>query len=75
MPSTTGKFFSITALSKEIGIPIKDLQGKFEKLKWIEKKNEDWVLTNFGKSKGAKLKNGQYGEYIAWPENMIKEIK
>jgi phosphatidylserine/phosphatidylglycerophosphate/cardiolipin synthase-like enzyme len=69
-----GKYFSATALSKEIGISSKDLTFKIEKLKWIEKKNEEWVLTSIGKSKGAEIKKGQYGEYIAYPETVIKEL-
>lgn len=76
-PQTTtfkGKFFSATALSKELGISSKDLTYKIEKLKWIEKKNDEWYLTSFGKSKGAEMKKGQYGEYIAYPETIIKEI-
>ncbi len=75
-PTTTfkGKFLSATALSKELGISAKDLQFKFEKLKWIEKKNDEWVLTSLGKSKGAEMKKGQYGDYIAYPETVIKEL-
>lgn len=70
----TGKYLSATALSKELGISSKDLTYKIEKLKWIEKKNDEWVLTNLGKSKGAEIKKGQYGEYIAYPETVIKEL-
>ncbi len=73
--SYDGKFHSATALSKELGISGKDLTSKFEKLNWIEKKNEEWVLTNLGKSKGAQVKKGQYNDYIAWPETIIKEIR
>lgn len=69
-----GKFLSATALSKEIGISSKDLSYKIEKLKWIEKINDEWVLTNLGKSKGAQMKKGQYGDYIAYPETIIKEL-
>jgi phosphatidylserine/phosphatidylglycerophosphate/cardiolipin synthase-like enzyme len=71
----TGKYFSVTALSKEIGISSKELTSKFEKLKWIEKKNDEWVLTNLGKSKGAEIKKGQYGDYIAYPETIIRELE
>ncbi len=73
--NNNGKLLSTTALSKELGISSKDLFGKFEKLKWIEKENDDWVLTNIGKAKGAHTKKGQYGEYIAWPEIIINELK
>lgn len=73
--SFDGKYFSATALSKEIGITSKELNLQFEKLKWIEKKNDEWILTNIGKSKGGQMRKGQYGDYIAWPEIVIKEIK
>lgn len=71
----SGKFLSVTALSKELGITSKDLQHKIEKLNWIEKKNDEWVLTSLGKNKGAEIKKGQYGEYIAYPETLIMELK
>ena len=64
---------TLDSVAKEIGISSKDLTYKIEKLKWIEKKNEEWILTNLGKSKGAQMKKGQYGEYIAWPETIIKK--
>lgn len=73
--STDTKFLSITALSKEIGISTKDLFAHFEKLNLIERKNEDWILTPKGKNKGAQTKKGQYGEYIAWPDKIINDIK
>lgn len=69
------KFLSTTALSKEVGISSRDLFAKFERLNWIEKRNDDWILTNNGKIKGAQIKRGQYGEFIAWPETIINEIK
>lgn len=69
-----GKFLSATALSKELGISSKDLTSKIEKLNWIVKKNEEWVLTSLGKSIGAEMKKGQYGEYIAYPETVVKEL-
>jgi phosphatidylserine/phosphatidylglycerophosphate/cardiolipin synthase-like enzyme len=70
-----GKFLSATAISKELGVSSKDLTNQIEKLKWIEKKNDEWVLTNLGKSKGAEVKKGQYGDYIAYPETIIKELE
>ena len=70
----SGKYLSATALSKELGVSSKELNHKFEKLNWIEKKNDEWVLTSLGKSKGAQMKSGQYGDYIAYPESIIKEV-
>jgi len=70
----SGKYLSATAISKEIGVSSKDVHYKIEKLKWIERKNDDWVLTSLGQSKGATIKTGQYGEYISYPETIIKEL-
>ena len=70
-----GKYFSATALSKEMGITSKELNSRFEKMLWIEKKNEETILTTLGKTKGGQIRKGQYGDYIAWPEIIIKEIK
>lgn len=70
-----GKYFSATALSKEMGITSKELNSRFEKMNWIEKKNEETILTTLGKSKGGQMRKGQYGDYIAWPETIIKEIQ
>jgi phosphatidylserine/phosphatidylglycerophosphate/cardiolipin synthase-like enzyme len=39
-----------------------------------ENKNGELVLTSLGKSKGAEMKKGQYGDYIAYPETIIKEL-
>ena len=69
-----GKYFSSSALSKELGISKKDIDSKIEKMKWIENKNGELVLTTLGKSKGAEIKKGQYGDYIAYPETIIKEL-
>ena len=31
-------------------------------------------LTSLGKSKGAEMKKGQYGDYIAYPDTIIKDL-
>lgn len=76
LPKTNynGKYFSSSALSKELGMSKKDIDSKIEKLKWIENKNGELTLTSFGKSKGAEIKKGQYGDYIAYPETIIREL-
>lgn len=56
--SAATKFLSTTALSKEMGILSKDLFTKFEKLRWIEKKNEDWVLLLLVKARALRQKKG-----------------
>jgi hypothetical protein len=73
--SSETKFLSTTALSKEVGLSSKDLFSKFEKMNLIERKSDEWILTAAGKNKGALTKKGQYGEYIAWPDSIINELK
>jgi hypothetical protein len=68
-------FLSTTALAKQLGISSKELFFKFEKLQWIERKNEDWILTTLGKKQGGQVKKGQYGDYIAWPESVSNSLK
>jgi len=72
--SSEVKYLSTTALSKELGISTKDLFNKFERLNWIKKNEDDWVLTNLGISKGAQTRKGQYGEYIAWPNFIVTDL-
>ena len=72
---TGSKSLSVTAMSKELGVSAKDLNSKFIALKWLEKKGDELLLTSLGRSKGATLKKGQYGEYIAWSETLKAEIK
>lgn len=68
------KFLSATKMSKKLGILSKELNSIFESKNWLEKKNEEFILTDLGKSKGAQMKKSQYGEYIAWPDIIIEEI-
>lgn len=69
--SSNVKFLSATKISKELGVSNKVVNSIFEKENWIE----DSILTELGKSKGAQTKKSQYGEYIAWPESIIKDLK
>ncbi|HRF81872.1 MAG TPA: phospholipase D family protein [Flavobacteriales bacterium] len=73
-PSANGKYHSVTALSKEMGISSKELFARLETLRWIVRANDSWELTSLGKDKGGQMRKGQYGDFIAWPETLIKEI-
>jgi len=69
-----GKLLSATAMSKELGVSSKELNSIFLAKKWITKEKDEFVLTNLGINKGAQMKKGQYGDYLAWPESILKEI-
>ena len=68
------KFKSTSALSKIMGIQSKELFEIFEGKGWIKKDGKSWILTPKGEQQGAQTKNGQYGEYVAWPEEIVEEI-
>ncbi len=69
------KLLSTTALSRIMGISSKDLFYKLENQRWIEKNNGNWILTPEGIKMGGQIKKGQYGEYIAWPENVALHLQ
>ncbi len=72
--SGNGKYHSVTALSKEMNISSKELFARLEGLRWIARANDTWELTSLGKDKGGQMRKGQYGDFIAWPDSLIKEI-
>jgi hypothetical protein len=40
----------------------------------IYKKNNDWLATKKGKKFGGIEKEGQYGQFVIWPEEIKNEI-
>jgi len=72
--SSKTKYKSTSALSKIIGIQSKELFEILGGKGWIKKDGKSWILTQEGKQHGGQMKNGQYGEYVAWPEEIVEEI-
>jgi len=68
-------FKSTSALSKIIGLKSNELFETFEKKGWIKKDGKSWLLLKKGEENGGQLKNSKYGEYIAWPEEIINDLK
>ncbi len=71
---SNSKLKSTSALSKIMGIQSKELFEIFEGKGWIKKDGKSWILTPKGEQHDGQIKNGQYGEYVAWPEEIIEEI-
>jgi phosphatidylserine/phosphatidylglycerophosphate/cardiolipin synthase-like enzyme len=67
------KYYSTSAIAKEFGVQSRELFEIFEENNWIKKKGKAWVLTKEGENEGGQMKSGQYGEYVAWPEEFIEE--
>jgi len=62
---------STTQLAKRHDRSGKEVFAIFSKEGFIERQNDEWVLTEKGKSAGGDYKESkQYGKYIIWPEDM-----
>lgn len=69
------KYLSTSALAKELKLQAKDLFGTLQEKGFIDRDNDNWVLTDKGKNIGGILKtHPQHGTYIAWEENMKNEL-
>ena len=68
------KYKSTSALSKTVGISSKELFEWFEGENWIKRDGKSWVLTPKGEAQGGQMKNSQYGEFVAWPEEIVEEL-
>jgi len=61
-------------LSKLTGLSSRKVNSWFTEKKLMYKKEEDWITTKSGKEIGGIEKNGQYGKFVIWPENIAKHI-
>jgi hypothetical protein len=70
-------FISTTALSKTLEVDLSELFSALQKLSWITRENDKWILTNDGIIAGGKMKkDDSFGEYITWPQSIdIDKIK
>jgi hypothetical protein len=65
------KYISTSALSKKISVPKHELDEMLLAARFIERKDESFVLTDIGiKNGGCMKKHPKFGEYIAWDENI-----
>jgi phosphatidylserine/phosphatidylglycerophosphate/cardiolipin synthase-like enzyme len=69
------KYLSTKELSHEIGTSSRKVNSWLVDNRLMYKKEEDWVVTPKGKEIGGKSKQGQYGAFIVWPEEITKLIK
>jgi len=65
------KYLSTSALAKAKGLTSKELFEQLSQLNYIRKENDKWILTDVGVKMGGNYKDStQYGQYIAWPEEL-----
>lgn len=62
-------------LSELSGINSRNINSALVSLNLMEKKGNDWYSTRKGNELGALQKEGQYGKFIVWPEQILEELE
>jgi phosphatidylserine/phosphatidylglycerophosphate/cardiolipin synthase-like enzyme len=61
-------------LSQETELTSRKINSVLVEKKLMYKKDDDWFATKKGKEFGGIEKEGQYGQFVIWPEEIKKEI-
>jgi len=69
------KYFTTKELSQHLGSSSRKINSWLTDNKLMYKKEDDWIITSSGKEIGGKSKQGQYGAFIIWPEEIEELIK
>jgi len=62
----------ISAIS---GVSSKEINSALVSLGLMKKNGDDWCTTGKGESYGGIQKDGQYGKFIVWPQEVITELE
>lgn len=57
------------------GLSSRDINSTLTTLGLMEKRGNDWYLTQKGNGYGGVQKEGQYGKFIVWPEQIIEKLE
>ena len=73
--TSNSKLLTTKEISQMSGISSRKVNAWFVDNKLMYKKEDDWISTKKGKESGAVSKEGQYGKFVVWPEELISEIE
>ncbi|GEL78695.1 glycerol kinase [Tenuibacillus multivorans] len=73
MNNTKDKYLSSTNLSKEMNISTKEMFERLLRNNWIDRVDQQWVLTEKGKEKGGQVKSRGDRQWIAWPASVMDD--
>lgn len=66
---------STKALADISGVTSRDINSTLVSFGLMEKKGNDWYATQKGEKLGAVQREGEYGKFLVWPDNILSEIK
>jgi phosphatidylserine/phosphatidylglycerophosphate/cardiolipin synthase-like enzyme len=72
--SSKSKLLTTKELSELTSLSSRKVNSWFTDNKLMYKKGEDWITTKKGKEVGGIEKDGQYGKFVIWPEDIAKHI-
>jgi phosphatidylserine/phosphatidylglycerophosphate/cardiolipin synthase-like enzyme len=61
-------------LSEMTGFSSRQINSTLKKNGFMIKKDDDWIATRKGEEFGGLQKEGQYGKFIVWPEEITSEL-
>jgi hypothetical protein len=62
---------STTALARKLGIPAQQLFATLRDYGWIQRHEDNWLLTGKGEFEGGDyVESRRYGRYIVWPQSL-----
>jgi len=68
------KLLTTKELSSTTGLSSRKVNNWFSNNDFMYKKDDDWITTKRGKEIGGVEKDGQYGKFVIWPEDIAKHI-
>lgn len=72
---SNSKLLTTKEISQATGISSRKINSWLVDSKLMYKNEDDWFATIKGNEFGAKQKEGAYGKFIVWPQDIITEIK
>lgn len=72
--NSKSKLLTTKELSQLTSLSSRKVNSWFTSKKLMYKKEDDWITTKRGKEIGGIEKNGQYGKFVIWPEDIAKHI-
>lgn len=64
---------STSALARQLGLPSQALFSLLDRLGWIKRAQDTWVLTPKGEFEGGSYHDSdRYGRYVVWPDTIMQ---
>jgi len=73
--TSSSKFCTTKELAQISGLKSREINSALVSLKLMYKKDQDWLATKKGMEQGGKQKEGPYGKFVVWPEQILNELE